>query len=277
MRQIDQDGALLGNMQLLIQAGFQANDTVRRKADGVVATLLSAEGDNALISVNGERASVPVAGFLKGAWNKYKIPEQAHLIRQIPNPLLSDIFNIFEMKNTISLALNDTFTKFMHNLSKVYVSTTPNQNLFSAGKFNPDQLCIAPVTTRIEHKLDEPGADAWVVQTPHEHCHYTLGKMPISESAGVVVPFWIVKTTSNEADANLKVCMHKCKGGIQIPVLKNSVAVCADTKLMLYKPREVKADAIIMARADAGEDAKAKAKPKRGASCSAPAAKRVKK
>ncbi len=147
------------------------------------------------------------------------------------------------------------------------------------------QSCVVtldPVTTRIEHRLDEPAADAWVVQTPHAHCHYTLGKMPISESSGVVVPFWIVKTTSNEADANLKVCMHKCKGGIQIPVLKNSVAVDADTKLMLYKPREVKADVIVMARADAGEDApeltpKAKAKPKRAASCSAPAPKRAKK
>ena len=72
--------------------------------------------------------------------------------------------------------------------------------------------------------------------------HYNKDKLDEGiPLAAIVSTFWWVSTTSNKADANM-ILETKTVRGVDVPVLKNSVALAPHSKLIRYvappKPRE---------------------------------------
>ena len=267
MRQFTADGKLSDSLQLLIEAGFKPGDMCRRKQDNTIGKLVTTKGDEVSLEIDSKSATVPISGFLKGEWAVYKAPAAAKFITNLPNPLESDVFETTNMKHQIFRSLNDLFTKHMGSLRKMYCSQGSRQDMFVNCKVGMNQLTIVPITIKIDTKTVEqprpPDILQMEVNTPMTGHVFALSKMAISE--GYVVPFWVIRVTNNEEEANCRM-MYIKSGAFEFPCIRNSKNLAADEKLCVFKPKAAKVlDAIsfaVASSADAAPKPGAKSAPK---------------
>jgi hypothetical protein len=253
MTQLNPDGSLMGNMQLMIAKGFKVGDMVRRRHDKAEGQFVDVQGENVILQAeDASRMMVSCAGFLKGEWVVFKATvAETEFLRKFSNPLTSHGFLELEAKRAVQTAINGLYTKRLHDMSKVYMTTKPKKEVFSACKVTEGSLCIVPVTLKLNFQLKAPGAA--LEACGHSLKGYHCVMSPMREVDKEPIPFWHVSYSKDPDEVNMTMATMKING-LTIPVMKNSRALKPDERLVLLKVVEKKQVDELVAMTEADED-----------------------
>ena len=231
---MNEDGTLMGKMQLLICKGFRVGNMVRRRSDQVEGKLIDVNGDSVILNVDGKRMSVSCCGFLKGEWTTVKIEsKQVTMLKDMYNPLESPQMTKLLLQHRVIIAINDLLTRRMSSLKKIYMTLEPKKEVFAAMKISADQLWIVPVTLKVSLHDTLPHADALqVLGHGRQDTHCTISPMRMCNDHPI--PFWNMSASRDAAEVNMVMTTTEING-LEIPVLKNSRDVMKDERLAVAK------------------------------------------
>ena len=214
-RQLDYDetGHLKNPCQLVRQMGFQEGANVLRGT--CRATITSMQGTQVQLSVDeGDLCTsyeISIDSFLKGEW---KVAKQKAEIQKYSwddfhdfRPNSNDAVNFMCVKGEVSRRLIELELQHEASYKGLVLQTKPYKSVFTAKQYAKGKLILVPSTMKIERKacpgslplgtIREIGLYLWPCYVPPKRDGGLDGSF--------LCPFWMVKRTNKESEANVEV------------------------------------------------------------------------
>ena len=246
---------------LLRSHGFHAGQDVVRKADALQAAIEDMSADKVTLRLlDGTTASVSAASFLQGDWrtakNKPDAVELQGWTQFLPPSNLDFLFAQWRAE----LLRRITETEGQHPAAEesLGIYLKPQKDVVVRKKHAPGQLVIAPLSCKFDIRpeqetpsnssaicvgvLDLLGKNyrAWILPF---HSAPSKAEVDASHRPLFVHPFWTMKTSSDEKEANLEIAPKghaqrriKIDGAWKMPVAKNKTVLNDGDQLVLFRP-----------------------------------------
>ena len=229
----DEAGNLKNPCQLVNQMGFQVGANVIR--GNCRATITSMQGSLVQLSVDeGDFCTsyeIKIESFLKGEWwvTKQKADIQKYSWDNFHQfrPCSSDNINFMCVKGEVSRRMIELEMQHEASYKGLVLQTKPYKSVFTAKQYAKGKLILVPSTSRIERKacpgsvalgsIRDIGLYSWPCHGPPKRDGDLDGSF--------LCPFWMVKRTNKESEANVEVrkviAEDQENNSVKIPLMYN--------------------------------------------------------
>ncbi|CAJ1399720.1 unnamed protein product [Effrenium voratum] len=242
MRSYDAGGRLQSPSGLARECGFTEGMHILRKGDGTVAQVVQFEESHLVVAVNGQLRRVEAGSFTRGEWTKHTPKAQVVTLDHMANPAGGHAdFLVQLMKANILQAIHE-LQQENGDTEGLSVHLKPCKRVVAEQDYKKKCLKLVPVSTKIECK---PVGSASGQGTPMgelvpgmEFSILPWVVIPKDGTAGAVCPFFFVQPTTTQEESNMELVTIKASNGMDIPLLRNFVAIQKGDDLKVHKPKD---------------------------------------
>ena len=247
MRELAADGSVKDSADLLKEAGFEAGQHVRRKADQESGEILSVEkGRVRLKQAGGDVVRVSMDGFLAGEWSVFIPKPEPHVIEDVFQyfPTQSPEYQKQKLLAELYLDMHELFEKHSQNpyLSKLRLLLKPRKAVEVTGTIPKQKLFLCPLSVQIKHSSKQPEDAMFQIGTPMADCYFWVQpymQLPKAEgdAAGFLNPAFLVQGLTDAEALNMEVIHVKStrNKGVLLPLLRNMNALHQGDTLFMQK------------------------------------------
>ena len=247
IREIDNDGKLKSEVDLVMEMGFAVGMSIYRKKDKVLGTIKTMQGDTITIDVedgpiSGE-ATVSAQSFRKGEWKVNKKKPEPSLMAPCcsHNGLTSKEMKIGVTKGKIIEKLLELEKQHEDKLDKVIMQVKPQRLVRATEVIKKGKLTLVPCSYKIETR-DELAAGSVALGVIDGQKYQLAPCIQVQQEGGLdesfLHPFWMVKTTNKADEANMKIVnmvkIDTKNDEFKIPIMQNIVDISLDETLKRY-------------------------------------------
>ena len=220
------------------------------------ATITSMQGSLVQLSVDeGDFCTsyeIKIESFLKGEWRvtKQKADIQKYSWDNFHQfrPCSSDTINFMCVKGEVSRRMIELEMQHEASYKGLVLQTKPYKSVFTAKQYAKGKLILVPSTSRIERKACPGSVALGSIRDIGLHLWPCYGppKRDGDLDGSFLCPFWMVKRTNKESEANVEVrkviAEDQENNSVKIPLMYNISALDASTELKLFVPKPQKED-----------------------------------
>ena len=259
MRELNPDGSLKNQEQILADGGFQSGVAVRRRSDK-----LECEIKDVIVPMvqlrdlrSGGLLKVNVCEFLGGEWTLFKAKSEPEFLMNLSSCGPDQCLEFVAAKTIAEIHLEMHSLVQAHQQQKLLkslaVQLKPGKGLVSKASFPKHKLVLVPHSYRVTMRAPKPeplpNAVKVVVSWSMDQREFwvqasnRLPKEQEEPGKDFVSPYFCVASTDDEEGVNMVLCLSGTKQSkVRIPLLKNSKALQKDDHLSVLKEVKVQDD-----------------------------------
>ncbi|CAE7739759.1 unnamed protein product [Symbiodinium sp. CCMP2592] len=231
--------------------GYALGRNVRRRADKTTGKIQDVKGGLVYIQLDsGDVAKESIDKILGNEWAVFTPKSEAEVLEDLSiySPSTSVELQAFMLQAEIARQLQKLFDEQSSGIDKLALQTKPQKQLQASQDIPKGKVTLVPLTSKILHKgSSQPSwfevTTDWTMDARKFYVSSScvLPKEDDDKIKPLIVPFFFVNYTEDEANVKLQPMQAEKSSSIKIPVFKSTKKIAAGEVVLCYKAKDLKA------------------------------------